>query len=137
MLAEKITAYYCKDYNCAEATLSGANEAYGLGLDEAALKLVGGFGGGFGCEITCGALCGAMAVLSALAITEHAHATPGFKAICAEYVALFEKEVGSVSCRELKKKYLKEGKRCQETVERNAALLETYVETLREKGIGG
>ena len=46
MLKEKALSYYDADYNCAESILRGGNDAYGLGLDENALKVIAGFGGG-------------------------------------------------------------------------------------------
>lgn len=131
MMRERAEELYIeKDYNCAETTLRLANEAFGLGLDEKALRLIGGFGGGFGCGSTCGALCGAMAAISSMTITERAHATENFKAICADYVAKFDSELGSTNCERLKEKYHTADKRCLKTVQLNADMLEEYLAAL-------
>lgn len=47
MNIEELTAQYYleKDCNCAETVLHAANDAYQLGLDDNAMKVIGGFGG--------------------------------------------------------------------------------------------
>jgi C_GCAxxG_C_C family probable redox protein len=85
-----------------------------------------------GCEGVCGALSASIAVISALKIQDKAHGTPGFRTLCGDYVALFEKELGSTNCHELKKKYFKkETTHCLETVEKTADLLEKFLEQHR------
>ena len=51
MNIEELTAQYYleKDCNCAETVLHATNDAYQLGLDDNAMKVIGGFGGGCGC----------------------------------------------------------------------------------------
>ena len=124
----KLYEYYVeKDYNCAETVLRAANEEYGLGLDESAYRLVGGFGGGMGCGSTCGALSSGIAVISRLLIGERAHATDGFKEKCAEFCQMFERKLGSTECSVLKEKYLEETNRCLKTVELAYGLLEDFL----------
>ena len=88
MLAEIAKKYYLeKGANCSEAVVKAANEAYGLGLDEQALKLVSGFGGGCGCGDLCGAIAGALSVLSVLSVgPNRAHGTEGFGPLFGEAV---------------------------------------------------
>ena len=91
MMRETAKKYYLEqNYNCAESVLRAANEEYGLGLDEGALKLMAGFGGGMGCGGVCGALSGGIAALSKLRVSDRAHTTPGFSGECARLVAAFE-----------------------------------------------
>lgn len=134
MRKEQVQEYYIeKDNNCAETTLLIANDLYNLGLTQEEVKLVSGFGGGFGCEGTCGALCGGISVLGKLFVEGRAHATEGFKNVCADYVKQFEQTLGSTCCAELKKKYFVEGCRCKETVVQNMALLEAYIAELKKE----
>ena len=72
-----------------------------------------------------------IAAISALLIEERAHDVPGFRGICADYVARFEKEFGGTDCAELKKKYFREGVRCAELVNANAELLEEFLKGLK------
>ena len=129
-LNEKIDSYYLeKDYNCAESTLRIMNDEYGLGLDEDALKLVGGFGAGMGCGSSCGVLCAGIAALSRVLIKERSHEDPANKETCGAFTQAFEKEMGSCMCAKLKEKYFREdGTRCYQTVEKGAALLEAFLE---------
>ena len=124
--------YLEKDYNCAESVLRGADQAFGLKLPEAGLKLAGGFGGGFGCGHTCGALCGAIAAISACKIKSRAHEDPAFKDVCAGFTARFQAELGGLLCSELKPRYQQEGKRCLAVVEKTMALLEQYRTEMEE-----
>ena len=87
MLRETAEGYYKQGYNCAEAMLRAINMAWGLRLSDESLRLAAGFGGGMGCEDACGAMTGAVAGLSALLVKDKAHATPGFGALCAQWVA--------------------------------------------------
>ena len=100
--------YLEQDYNCAESVLRAANQEYGLGLKEEALRLVAGFGGGMGCGEVCGALSGLIAALSEMRVRDRAHTTPGFSEECAEWVASFEKKTGGLRCCELKKRWFTE-----------------------------
>lgn len=133
-MKNKVQEYYIeKDFNCAETTLRLANARFDLGMTENETKMIGGFGGGMGCENVCGALCGGIAAISKLMIEERAHALEGFGALCAEYVNRFEKEFGSTCCAKIKEKNFVEGTRCKVTVEKNAEILEAYLEELKAK----
>ena len=121
-----------RDYNCAEAVLLWADEKYGLQVAPEDVKLVSGFGGGLGCGENCGALLGALSALSKMTVAERAHATPNFKAACAELVDRFRGDLGSIQCTELKEKYRRPDVRCLYVVERAAAILDEYVRTLEE-----
>ena len=133
MQKQHLEQYYLdRDYNCAESVLRGANDEFDLQIPEEGLKLVGAYGGGFGCGITCGALCGAMAAISAARIHERAHEDPAFKDVCSGFVARFEEKMGSLQCKELKKRFQKEGKRCFAVVEQTAELLEEYLKELEQ-----
>ena len=107
--------------------MRAANEEYGLGLDEGALKLMAGFGGGMGCGGVCGALSGGIAALSKLRVSDRAHTTPGFSGECARLVAAFEEKAGSCQCSELKARFFREGTRCLDTVEIGCQALEEYL----------
>lgn len=121
--------YIVKDFNCAETVLRTANEEYGLGLTEDALKLVSGFGGGMGCGETCGALSSAMTVLSSFLVEGKAHATDGFGKKCAEFCQTFGEELGSTKCSVLKEKNMAKDQRCFKTVEDAYRLLERFLIT--------
>lgn len=97
--------YLNQNYNCGECLIHAANEAYNLGLDEKGLKLTAGFGAGMGCGSTCGALSAALSALSLLFCGDKAHETDGFKELCAEFVAEYQKELGSENCEDLKASY--------------------------------
>ena len=120
------------DYNCAETVLLWANERYGLNVAPEDVKLVSGFGGGLGCGETCGALLGAVAALSKAMVEDRAHATPGFGGSCAELVRRFRADLGSIECTELKENYRRPDVRCLYVVERAAAILDEYWQTLEE-----
>lgn len=128
MTRDFVEKYYLEgDYNCAEALLLAANEAYGLGLPEGAHRLVSAFGAGMGCARACGAVCGALAVLGCLRADGRAHATEGFKELSAGFVQAVEAECGSIECSALMARYRTEEQRCLGTVLRVADVLEAYL----------
>ena len=133
MLRETAAKYYLEgDYNCAESVLLAANEEYGFGLDkEHCHYLVSAFGGGMGCGLLCGAIAGAMAALGQQAVCGRAHATEGFKDLCASAAAELEHALGGVNCAVIKPALFKENVRCLETVCRAADVLEKRMEKLR------
>lgn len=134
MLQQLAQRYYLEgNYNCAEAVLRAANDAYALGLSQDALRLAGGFGGGMGAGETCGALSGAIMALSALLIEDRAHVTPDFRETCAAFLARFGEAFGSLVCRDIKPRCVREGCRCLEAVLRAAALLEDFLADLPPK----
>ena len=125
--------YIEQDYNCAETTLRLANDRFAFGLTDEEMRMIGGFGGGMGCEGVCGILSAGIVAISKRMISQRAHATEGLKEACAEFVALFEKEMGSTKCSDLKGKYFVEEQRCLTTVELGAKLIESYLEKLPER----
>ena len=128
MLEDKVREYYLKkDANCAEAIVLGANEYYGLGLDEKAIKMASGFGKGCGCGELCGALAGALSVLSLLSVEERAHTTPGFEQLCSDLVSGFRKRLGDIHCAQVRAKFFKEEVRCSDSVTAAAQFLEQYL----------
>ena len=133
MLREKAAKYYLEgDYNCAESVLLAANDEYGFGLDkEHCHYLVSAFGGGMGCGLLCGAIAGAMAALGQQAVCGRAHATEGFKDLCALTAAELEHALGSVNCAVIKPALFKADVRCLETVCRAADVLEAQMQKLR------
>lgn len=132
MLLEKTNKYYKEGYNCSETLILAGNDAYNLGLDANASKLMAGFGGGCGCGHLCGALAGALGVISMLTVTDRAHNTEGFGPIRADFMKLYEEKLGSVMCNDLKAKYRTEENGCLKTCELTAELLAAYLE---EKGL--
>ena len=134
MLKDCIEPYYLtQDYNCAETTLHIIDDQYGLGLAEEEFKLVGGFGAGFGCGITCGALAGGVAALGRLAITGRAHVTEGFRDLCADYCAAFEKALGATDCSCIKEKHFAGPEtRCLTAIQ---AAADSFEDFARQRGI--
>ena len=133
MLRDTAAKYYLNgDYNCAESVLLAANEEYGFGLDkEHCHYLVSAFGGGMGCGLLCGAIAGAMAALGQQAVTGRAHATEGFKDLCAGMAAEMEAALGGMNCSVIKPALFTPGRRCAETVRRAADVLEKRMDALR------
>jgi len=122
--------YLEQDFNCAETVIRLANEQFGLEIPLEETRMLAGFGGGLGCGMTCGALCGGIAAISKLLVQDRAHATEGFKDICADYVNRFEQCLGSCTCAELKEKYYVEGDRCLKTVQLGTQVMEEIMTEL-------
>ena len=117
MLKERAEKYYNEgNYNCAETILRAANDEYELGLDEASMKLVAGFGGGMGCGQACGALCGGICAISAAEVADKAHTAPELRGKTTKLVAAFRRILGDTQCKNLMGKYKKPDTRCLETV---------------------
>lgn len=129
MTKDHIKSLYLEsDHNCAETVLFAISREYGLGLDAEDIKLVGAWGGGAGCGIICGALAGSLAALGKICITERAHATAGFSALCAAYVEAFLGTLGSTDCRDIKPNSFVPGVRCINTIEQTADLFDWFIE---------
>lgn len=116
-----------KRYNCAEKIIIGANQAYGLGLDENALKLSGGFGGGMQTGATCGALCGGMMALSALYSDDYAHQSAQLKPLVKEFLDKYNTKMQSTECRTLKPKFGDPDKGCYDIILEAAKILDEIV----------
>lgn len=120
--------YLDENYNCAEATIRGANDSLGLGLDDKAMKLLSGCGGGMSCGMTCGVLCSYVAALGELLTEEKGHLSPALKPGVSGFVKLFSETFGGTDCRDLQPKYKREGIRCAVLVEEAQDLFARYVE---------
>lgn len=131
MLKEKAAYYYgTLDKSCAEAILMAANDVYGLGMAEDAIKLFVGFRTGMGMGGTCGALSGAIGVLSRMYGDRE-----DLKELCAAFVPVFEGKLacGTTECTPLAAKYKTEEKRCVAAVELTAEALESFINKLEGK----
>ncbi len=115
------------DYNCAEAMLRAANEAYDLGLSEEALRAASPFGGGMGREDACGALTGALMVLGVLRCSGKQHQDPRLGELRDELVRRFEERFGSIECRRIKATHRDAERGCSPVTEVTAEILETVV----------
>ena len=135
MLADVAERFYVDgDFNCAESVLLAANKAYGLGLDpDNCHRLVSAFGGGMGCGALCGALAGGVAVLGYMNVETRAHATEGFRDLCAGYVERFNTALGSCDCEKIKPRLFAPEKRCLQTVRLACDVLEKQLDELRAK----
>lgn len=132
MLSEHIKKIYLEgDYNCAESILLAANEEYDLNIPKDSYKLLSPFGGGMGCGKACGAVCGALAVLGYMNVDGRAHATEGFKDLCANFVAKVEQECKCIDCSVIKPQFFVEGQRCLGAVIRIGELLEEYIKEIK------
>ena len=127
MLKEKTSFYYKNGYNCAESLLRGANDAYALGLDENALKVIAGFGGGMQTGDVCGALAGCIAVISSRCVQTKAHDTPSLKPMIQQFIQRFEQEFRSIRCHAIKPLHFHPQQRCLHTVFVASDLLEAFI----------
>ena len=119
-------------YNCSEKIVYGANAAYGLGLDQTALKLSAGFGAGMGQELTCGVLTGSVMVLSHLFVKEYCHEGPRVHALIDELFQAFKTTMRSIECVQLKKMYRTPEQKCRYVILQAAKALDEIVERERE-----
>ena len=108
--------------NCAVSMLLGVNDYYKLNLAEKDFEFVLGFGGGIGCGYICGCLAGSIAVLGKMF-----SAREDFRPMCAKFVSMFEKELGSKDCVDIMKTHFDKVNRCALAVEKTANLLEKYI----------
>lgn len=133
MIRDYVKKYYLEqDNNCAEALLHAADEALSLHLPPETFRMVAGYGGGMGCGETCGAICSALAVVSHLFVGERAHATPGFRAACADCMRTMKRTFGGTACVAIAPRFKNRETRCLHTVELAADALE---EVLRRHGM--
>lgn len=118
MLKEYAEKYYFEqNYNCAETVLHAANECYGLGLDEKAMRLLAGCGGGIQIGSVCGALLGAVSVLSMKYVDTKAHESEDIKPAVSILTDKFREKLGSLLCRDIKpQQFQADGSRCMLTV---------------------
>jgi C_GCAxxG_C_C family probable redox protein len=122
-----------EDLNCAETILSGANQAYCMGLDAQDLKLAAGFGGGMAIEGVCGTLTAAIMALGPLFVRERAHESTRIKELTAELIKAFEDELGAIDCASLKARYRTEERKCRDIIEKAAEILDRIVQRELQK----
>ncbi|MHB1314553.1 MAG: C-GCAxxG-C-C family protein [Christensenellales bacterium] len=101
---EEKEKYGDKNYNCCEKILRGGNQVYDLGLDSNAEHVSAPFGLGMGINTVCGALCGALMVFGAR-YCDSIEKQSNVKEISINFLQRFEKEMGSIYCRDLRPKY--------------------------------
>ena len=128
MLKELIDSGYGDGLNCAEKIIRGANEVYGMGLDENATRLMAGFGGGLAIGATCGALCGAMGVISHMFVKDDAHKSDMLKLISKEFLLKYQQKMGGLDCKYLKDRYFEEATGCTFIISTAADLLDELVQ---------
>lgn len=117
-----------ENYNCSEAILYAANEAYNLGLSKEALKLSAAFGGGMGIESTCGALTGAVMTLSAIYVEDIAREDKKVFNLTKELFQKYEKAMGNIECFKLKEDHKKEDIGCHNIILEAAKILDEIIE---------
>ena len=128
MLKEIIKNYYPnKHYNCAEAMVYAANDAYDLKLSKDTLLAMAGFGGGMAVEGVCGAISGGIAVLGIMFTKDRAHEDDGIKELTKEFFNRIEETLGSSNCKVLKDQYRDENLKCASIVEISADILEEII----------
>lgn len=127
-MEELVKRYYLEnDFNCAEAMMHAANEAYQLNLSEETFHAFSGFGGGCGCGNLCGAVAAGVAVIGAVKTKTVAHETPGLSAATTAFIRKFKTAMGSEQCKMLKAKYTGED-RCLRVVTAAASALREVLE---------
>lgn len=131
---EELARYGNVNMNCAERILRGANEAYGLGLSDEALKVSAPFGGGMGIGSVCGAITGALMVLSVKYCVRTEKNIPLKDDITVPFIKKVHKDLEGINCKELKVKHHREAPiNCDPVVFRTAELLDEYIEELDAK----
>ena len=116
------------DLNCAETMLYAANEHFGVGLSETALKAAAPFGGGIGREKACGAATGALMALGCLFAADRSHRDPTIKEISEEFLTRFHETFGSLDCVDIKQTHRTEERGCKPVVELAARVLEEVID---------
>lgn len=142
MLKDLIAAGYGTDpndfehsYNCAERILNGANEAYGLGLDERIRHMASGCGGGMYIGTTCGTICAAVMVVGLLETKFNQHQTPTLKPKLEKMLGDYQENVGSLLCKDLRPVYFEQDK-CLPLLLKTAEMLDQYYTQLQEEQQG-
>lgn len=116
-----------KDLNCAEKILYGANDAYGLGIEDRSLKLSSAFGGGMGTGGTCGAVASALMVIGYMKTETVAHQSPEVKAMAIAFQEAYIHVMGSINCSDLKEQYFDESDGCKKVILAAAKVLDGLV----------
>lgn len=124
--SEEIRAMYHK--NCAEILLQAAGEKYDLNLDQRFLKAVCPYGGGLQSESTCGALLGGLAAIGVMYAEDKPSTNDKMKQKTQKYVEEFQKEFGSIDCKNIKEHHRSETEGCNPVKIRSAAVLEKVID---------
>ncbi|TVQ37483.1 MAG: redox-active protein [Spirochaetaceae bacterium] len=122
-----------EDLNCAETILYAANQAYGLELEQASLRLAAGFGGGMGVESTCGVLTGASMVFSAMFVQQRGHESDRVKQLNAEFFQRMRGILGHIDCAPIKERWRHETDGCLPVMLEAARVLQQIVD--RERAV--
>lgn len=127
MLKEQAARWYLNGYNCAECIIHAANEQWQLGMSEADMRMVSGFGGGMQCGDVCGALSAAICVISRMTVRGKAHDCPALQPLVQQMIADFERAAGARVCARIKPVQFDEQVRCLSTVNMAADILEQLI----------
>jgi len=128
MLKDRVAYYYDQcDTNCAETVLKCANDEWNFDLDAKSFKAIACLGAGACCGKFCGAIAGGLAALGEKYIDVCFHKTEGLKDLGKRFVLECEAKLGSVDCDVVRPKYRTEDKRCRETIEIVAQILQSIV----------
>jgi C_GCAxxG_C_C family probable redox protein len=119
------------DYNCAEAIVYGANEAYHLGLDKEALKMSAPFGGGMGIQGVCGAASGALMVIGIWFADPVQHQSPMVRERTFRFFDEFKEIFGHLDCSEIKDDHWTPEQGCKSVVAEAAGILDKMYEELQ------
>lgn len=134
MLKDLYSKYYFEgNYNCAEAILRAANEYYDLGLHDRDMISFGGFGAGIQSGNTCGAVLAGVGVLSMKYVEQKAHESKDIKPVTMMLIREFNKQYGSVLCKDIKPQSFKPEYRCKNTIEVACDILEKVIEEYEAK----
>ncbi len=134
MLKDLYSKYYFEgNYNCAEAILRAANEYYDLGLHDRDMISFGGFGAGIQSGNTCGAVLAGVGVLSMKYVEQKAHESKDIKPVTMMLIREFNKQYGSVLCKDIKPQSFKPEYRCKNTIEVACDIIEKVIEEYEAK----
>lgn len=101
---DKAVEYFFNGFNCAQSVLAAFKDRIDV-PEEQLLRLSGGFGGGMGrLQNTCGAVSGALMVIGSRfgkCKADDSEAGEKTYALVRQFSKEFEKEHGTISCREL------------------------------------
>ena len=131
-LKEKAAEYDMDGYNCAECILHAANEQWQLGLSEADMRLVSGFGAGMQCGDICGALTASVCVISRKIVRTKAHDCPALQPLVQQMISAFEQAAQARTCARIRPRAFNETTRCLTTVETAADILEQLMHAQEE-----
>lgn len=126
--------YLEENTNCAETLLKACNRVYGLGLPEASIRLMSGFGGGLQTGSLCGALAGCTAALSYMLVETRAHDCPDLRQGEQLLIRHFRQQLGDTHCVKIKPVHHHPETRCLQTCLRSARAMEKTVQELAEQG---